>query len=41
MSEMYSDLLEHLKLDPYTLATDTTITDLADECRCELCGLAL
>lgn len=41
MSEIYSDLLEHLELDEYTLASDTIIIDAAEECRCDLCGLAL
>jgi hypothetical protein len=41
MSEVFADLLDHLKLDQFTPVFDDTITAAAEECRCELCNLAI
>lgn len=39
MSDIYSDLLDHLELDPFTLSDDTAIITAAEMCTCELCGM--
>lgn len=39
MSEIYSNLLDHLALDPYTMSDSPALVTAAEECMCDMCGL--